>query len=332
MVLLTVPSLWMKDLLYNEPTADIVTDMTKKYQRVGLHVSAAGGVENAPKNAQEMGVEVFQFFSRSPRGGGAPDISDEQAKEFRAVSRENDFESYIHTPYYVNLASKNKKIYHGSVNVLREELERGSKLGVKYVVTHLGSAKDWVEDKKSTETPKEALEQVAKGLKEVYKGQPSVAPRRGGEAMDGEKQFTSKLLLEIAAGSGSVIGDTFEELGWLLKKLGRKDVHICLDTCHMFAAGYDIRDEAALDETMKQFRKHIGASHLKLVHMNDSMTDFNGRVDRHEHLGKGKIRSKGLIAVLKHKDFQKVNFILETKHDAFIEKDLAFLKRNRQVK
>lgn len=283
-------------------------------QRIGLHVSAAGGVENAPGNAKEFDAEVFQFFSRSPRGGGAPKISDEQAKEFRRLCIEYGFESYIHTPYYVNFASKNKRIYHGSINVVREELERGSKLGVKYVVTHLGSAKDWVTNKKSTETPQKALEQVVKGLKEVYKGKP---------------KLSSQLLLEIAAGSGSIIGDSFEELGFLLEKVGQKDMHVCLDTCHMFAAGYDLRTKDAVNETMKQFRKHVGISHLKLVHMNDSKADLNGRTDRHEHMGKGKIGTAGLKAVLAHKDFQKVNFILETKHDTLIQKDLAFLKKYR---
>jgi len=97
-----------------------------------MHVSAAGGVEHAPENAKEMNAEVFQFFSRSPRGGGAPKITDEQAKEFKRLSKEYGFESTIHTPYYVNFASKSKRIYHGSINVVREELERGSKLGVNY--------------------------------------------------------------------------------------------------------------------------------------------------------------------------------------------------------
>lgn len=285
-------------------------------QRVGLHVSAAGGVENAPKNANELGAEVFQFFSRSPRGGGAPKISNEQADEFRRLCNEYDFESYIHTPYYVNFASKTRKIYHGSVNVVREELERGSKLGVKYVVTHLGSAKDWVVDKKSTETPKEALKQVVKGLKEIYAENP---------------KLSSRLLLEIAAGSGSIIGDSFEELAYLLDGLGRSDVHVCLDTCHMFAAGYDLRTPGAVEDTMKQFRKHIGISHLKLVHMNDSKTDLAGRTDRHEHIGKGKIGAAGFKTILSHQNFHNVNFILETKHDTLIAKDLEFLRKHRSA-
>ena len=284
------------------------------YQRVGMHVSAAGGVENAPENAKELAAEVFQFFSRSPRGGPAKEISDEQAKLFREKSEKHGFESYIHTPYYTNFASKNNRIYHGATSAVREELERGSRLGVKYVVTHMGSAKDWVDDAKSTQTPKAALQHAIKGLKAIYEGKPA---------------FTSRLLLEISAGAGSVVGDTFEELAYLLDGIGRDDVHVCLDTCHMFASGYDMRDENTLNETMKQFRKIIGISQLKLVHANDSKADLGGRTDRHEHIGKGKIGAKGFKALLAHKDFQHVNFILETKHDAGLKPDIAFLKKHR---
>src|SRR5687768_9385813 len=115
------------------------------YQRIGLHVSAAGGIEKAPQRAhEEFKAECFQFFSRSPRGGPASTISAEQAQAFKATCQKYRLDSYIHTPYFINFSSKNKRTYYGSINVLREELERGSQLGVKYVVTHLGSAKDWI--------------------------------------------------------------------------------------------------------------------------------------------------------------------------------------------
>jgi len=296
------------------------------YQRVGLHVSAAGGVENAPGNAKEMGAECFQFFSRSPRGGGASDITDEQATSFRAQCRAEGFETYIHTPYYINFASKNKRIYHGSINVVREELERGSKLGVKYVMTHMGSAKDHMtgmpNDKAqmpndASRVPSSALKQAVAGLKKVYAGNLSL---------------TTKLLLEISAGAGAVLGDNFEELAALLKGLNRRDVYVCLDTCHLFASGYDVRDAAAWEATMKAFRKHLGISRLKLVHVNDSKGDLADHKDRHEHLGKGKIGAAGFKAMLEHKDLQKTNFILETKHDKGIHDDLAFLKKHRKVR
>lgn len=291
-----------------------------KYQMVGLHVSAAGGVENAPENAKAMKAECFQFFSRSPRGGPAPKISDEQAKQFRAACKQYGYESYIHTPYYINFASKKSSIYHGSINVVREELARGTQLGVKYVVTHMGSAKDYLAESttaKAQSTNKAALKQVAEGLKKIY---------------EGNQKFSSKLLLEICAGSGETIGNTFEELAYLLEHVGRDDLHICLDTCHMFASGYDLRTEEALKETMKKFRKLIGISQLKLVHANDSKVDLGGHADRHEHLGYGKIGAAGFKALLAHSDFQHVNFILETKHDTLIEADLEFLKKHRKQK
>lgn len=282
-------------------------------------MSAAGGVENAPENAKSQRAECFQFFSRSPRGGKAPEITDEAANLFRAKCREYDMESYIHTPYYINFASQNKRIYHGSINVVREELIRGSKLGVKYVMTHLGSAKDFADKdtRNKTQTPNTALKQVVDGLKKVFEGNP---------------KFSTKLLLEISAGAGAILGDTFEELKYFLKGLERKDVHICLDTCHMFASGYDIRTKQALNETMRHFRKVLGLRQLKLVHVNDSMSDFNSHKDRHEHLGKGKIGGLGFKELLKHPDFQKVNFVLETKHDDGLKRDIEFLKKHRTQK
>lgn len=289
-------------------------DMKEHTQSVGLHVSAAGGVENAPDNAKEMGAECFQFFSRSPRGGGAPVISDESAKLFRERSEKYGMESYIHTPYYINFASKNNKIWHGSINAVREELQRGTQLGVKYVVTHLGSAKDYVTDKKSSEVPKEAIEHAIEGLKKIF-------------ATD--EELTTKLLLEISAGAGAVLGDSFEELAVLLEGIGRDDVHVCLDTCHMFASNYDIRTEETIAETMKKFDTILGKENLKLVHFNDSKTELNSHKDRHEHIGMGEIGATGLVAFMKHSDTAHVNFILETQHDEYIQQDLEFLKTNR---
>lgn len=283
--------------------------LMRKNQRTGLHVSAAGGVENAPENAQQFGAECFQFFSRSPRGGPAPSISDKQASLFKQRCNQYGFESYIHTPYYINFCSAQKHLAAAAPRIVREELVRGSQLGVKYVVTHLGSAKDYDGDTKS------ALKQVASGLKEIYRGQPDLS---------------TQLLLEISAGSGAVVGNSFEELGFLLKELDRSDVHICLDTCHMFASGYDLRTASAINATMKEFRRHIGISHFKLLHINDSMTELDSHKDRHEHLGRGKIGEDGLKSILQHPDFQKINLILETKHDGLLKDDLQFLKKNRK--
>ena len=284
-----------------------------QYQRVGVHVSAAGGVENAPENARELGAECFQFFSRSPRGGAAPTITKEQASLFRERCEEHNFESYIHTPYYINFASKKKLLAAAAPRIIREELERGSLLGVKYVVTHLGSAFEW-DDSMNGQASLTAIQQVVEGIKAIYAG---------------NKTFTTRLLLEISAGSGAVIGDTFEELVAILEAVGRNDVHICLDTCHMLASGYDIRTKETLDATMSQFDKTIGLSQLKLAHINDSKTDLGSHKDRHEHIGDGKIGYEGFKHLLTHPAFRKVNFIIETPHDQKITNDIDLLKKWR---
>jgi len=290
--------------------------MVDKYQRVGLHVSAAGGVEKAPERAREIGAECFQFFSRSPRGGPAPEISKEAETTFKAKCREYGMESYIHTPYYINFAAPKKDLAENTVRIVREEMERASQLGVRYVMTHLGSARDWPGANKE-KTPGGALKRAIKGLRAVLHGNP---------------KFTARLLLEISAGAGNIIGDSFEELAYLIKGLGKKDMQVCLDTCHMFASGYDMRTKEALDETMKQFKEHLGIERLKLVHVNDSKAGLGERKDRHEHIGKGEIGEEGFKVLLAHKDFQKVNFILETKHDGGEKEDMKFLKKWRAVK
>lgn len=283
-------------------------------QRIGLHVSAAGGVANAPERAQELGAECFQFFSRSPRGGAAPAITKEAEKLFKEKSRAYSMESYIHTPYYINFAAPNKAIANNTARIIKEELARANQLGVKYVMTHLGSARDWPEANKG-QTPNGALKQTIAGLKTALKD---------------SSKLNTQLLLEIAAGAGSIIGDSFEELAYIIKGLKKEQVNVCLDTAHMFASGYDIRTKSAVTKTMKEFHRHLGAEKLKLVHINDSKTDLGERKDQHEHIGRGKIGINGFQAFLAHKDLQKVNFILETKHDNYIKKDLELLKKLRK--
>ncbi len=275
----------------------------------GVHVSAAKSLALAPERAAEVGAEVFQFFSRSPRGGPAPKISPALAAEFKANCRKfKQAECYIHAPYYINFASANPRIYHGSISVVRDELERGSSLGVKYVMTHLGSSRGMPRAK--------ALAMAVAGLKKVmygYKG-------------------STKFLLEIAAGSGDVLGSSFEEIAKLLRGIGRKDVGVCFDTAHAFASGYDLRTPAAVATTLREFDRTIGLGRLKLIHCNDSKVDMNDKRDRHEHIGLGKIGLGGFRAMLAHPKLQKVNFSLETPEDDTRgdAQNLAVVKRLRK--
>jgi deoxyribonuclease IV len=280
--------------------------------KFGVHVSIAGGIPNAPGRAASLGCEVFQIFSRSPRGGTPQDITDEVAKEFKnECKKHNQSASYIHTPYYINFASENKRIKHGSIEIVRTELERASQLGVKAVMTHLGSAKDTTEER--------AIQETAKGIAKALKGY----------------KGSAQLLLELSAGSGMIIGDRFEELAAIIKGaekiLGRRNIiGVCLDTAHLFASGYDIRDKKSLNAILKQFDSMIGSKRLGVLHGNDSKVGLGEKKDRHEHIGKGKIGRAGFRALVNHSKLQHLDLILETPTDAGMKQDIKLLKAMRR--
>ena len=260
---------------------------------------------NAPQRAGELGCEVFQMFTRSPQGGAAPKITPEIVVEFKEqMKKHGQKECYIHAPYYINFASSDSKIRSASARVVREELERGSQIGAKYVMFHPGSAKDM--------DRAEALKITAEGVAKV---------------MDGYTGST-ELLLEVSAGAGNIIGDTFEELANILEQLKCYDIMIyhnigiCIDTAHMFASGYDIRTEEAMRKTLVDISKTIGKDSIKLIHSNDSKIDLGGRRDRHEHIGDGKIGQEAFRYLM---STFNLDFILETEHDK-VKEDIKKLK------
>lgn len=276
----------------------------------GAHVSIAGGVINAPKNAADIGCECFQMFTRSPQGGSIPLLDKKIAGDFKAHCKEyNQKQWVVHAPYFINFASANNRIYYGSVNTVRQELERASMLGASYLMTHLGSYKDLGHNK--------GLAQVTDGLFQTLKG------------YKGATQF----LIEISAGSGEIIGDTFEEIAEIIqhKKLKKYDIGVCYDTQHGFAGGYDIRTKKTAAETLEKFDKIIGLEKLKVIHCNDSKTELGSRKDRHEHIGQGKIGLDGFEALLHSPQLKKINFYLETEHD-LVREDLNILKKIRDNK
>jgi len=276
---------------------------------IGHHVSAAGGAQNAPVNAHDLKCEVFQFFTRSPQGGPAPKLTPDIVAAFKAGNEKFGIpRTYVHTPYFINFASANPGLRKGSIEIVRGELDRSSLLGVTAVMTHLGSAKDMPE--------KQALGFVGQAVKTILKG------------YTGSALF----LLENSAGSGSVIGDTLEELSTFIQAVPaaqRKKLGVCLDTCHAFASGYDLRTKPAVDAFLKKFDAVIGLQYLKLIHANDSMLGLGDHRDRHEHIGKGKIGLAGFKALCGHPKLKNLDLILETPHDGKHIKDIALLKKLR---
>ncbi|MFC1613639.1 deoxyribonuclease IV [Patescibacteria group bacterium] len=258
--------------------------------KIGLHISIAGGIENAPKRAKDLGCECFQMFSRSPRGGGYNvALKEEAIKKFKNECKKYSLiDYYIHSPYYINFASANNKIFFASVTAIKKELETANLIGAKAVVTHLGSAKDLGE--------KMAIKKTAEGISMVL------------EKYNGN----AKLLLEISAGSGNIIGDSFDDIAQIIKKnKNSKYLGVCFDTAHAFASGYDLTTAQRIKNVFTEFNKKIGLKKLQLIHLNDSKSELNSHIDRHENIGEGKIGMVGLQSIVDFAKRRDLNIIVE---------------------
>lgn len=270
---------------------------------IGCHVSIAGGIFNAPRNAADLGCEVMQIFTRSPQGGKAPELTNEIVSRFKTgIEKYNIRNTYIHTPYYINFASTNNRIRYGSVSVIRDELERGNLIGAKYVMTHLGTAKELGQ----AESMKKVPEMLRKSL-EGYQGK-------------------TKLLLENSAGAGEIIGDDLSELKKIISKTASNAIAgICLDTQHSYAFGYDWKNFA---KTLERIDEEIGMENIKLIHANDSQTECGSNRDRHEHIGQGKIGLEGFRKIVAFAKKNNIDMLLETQHDK-VREDIQLLKSLR---
>jgi deoxyribonuclease-4 len=289
--------------------------------KIGCHVSASGGLENAPIRARELDCETFQMFTRSPQGGKAAAITLESVEKFKQSMADSELSDFVvHAPYFVNFGSIEPRIYHGSISVIAEELQRADLLGAKYLMTHLGTYKEYI-DADGNPTA-EGQKKVLKALEEVmqkYKGK------------------TTKFLLEIAAGSGATVGSSFEQMAPLVDVLKKYEGFggICFDTQHAFASGYDISNAEGIKDTFKKFDRLIGLEHLRMSHMNDSKIELGGKKDRHDHIKDGIIGEKGFAEFLKFWKKQDkllkddAPLILETEHDKVAE-DIKILKKLRK--
>lgn len=272
---------------------------------IGAHVSIAGGIDKAPENAAKIGCEVFQIFTRSPRGGKAPKIAPELAKEFLAeATKHGQSEWIVHAPYYINFASANELTRAASTRIVREELERADAIRARYMMFHPGSAHEVGYE--------QAMIYCVYGIKYALQGYAG----------------KTEPLIEISAGAGGVIGHTFEEVRELLDGIGDKRLGVCLDTAHMFASGYDLRDAKSLKATLEKLDKTLGLKNVKAIHCNDSKVGLGEGRDRHEHIGKGKIGAKGFAAILSEPRLKHLNLYCETK-PAGQKQDVALLKKFR---
>ena len=277
--------------------------------QIGCHVSISGSIDKAVDNAMMIDCSAFQIFTRSPRSWHVKDLSDNDVKSFKQKlddSKIDRFATVAHMPYLPNLATPNHDVYSKSVNTLVKEVERCGKLGIPFLVTHLGSHLGTGEEN---------------GIKRLVKGLEKAA----------EVKNDVMILLENTAGQKNSVGSDFDQLASIFSQLKpTKRFGICFDTCHTFSAGYDLRTDNAVKDTMEKFDEVVSLEHLKILHLNDSKGTLGSNIDRHYHIGLGGIGEKGLSAIIKFMNKKKIPMILETPIDD-IRGDFENVKKAKEL-
>lgn len=250
-------------------------------------MSVAKGLDKAAEDVVKINANTMQFFSRNPRGSSYKNYSEKEIEKFQKIRKEHHFGPLLaHAPYTLNLASAQEKVYDFACMVIREDIARMDTLGIEYMVFHPGS---------HTGIGSEA------GIKNIINGL--------NQAITGKENIM--ILLETMSGKGSEIGVTFEELKAIRDGVSHPErIGVCLDTCHVFSAGYDIVNN--LDGVLEEFDRVLGLDLLKAIHMNDSMMPFGVRKDRHATLGDGEIGLEALLNIMRHPKLQGIPIFLET--------------------
>jgi deoxyribonuclease-4 len=258
---------------------------------LGAHMSIAGGHYLALEAAAALGMEACQLFSKSNQQWRAAPLVPEAVQRFRTLRQEKKIQSAVaHASYLINLAAVQAPLWEKSTAALVEELQRAEMLGLDALIVHPGVATEG---------------DVPTGLARIATAVNTILERTPG--------FRVQLLLETTAGQGRSLGHTFEELAEILRQVKEAErVGVCLDTCHVFAAGYSLSPRQAYLRTMGQFDSLIGLQRLKVFHLNDSKKPLGSRVDRHEHIGQGQLGLEPFRLLLNDKRFQKHPMILET--------------------
>jgi deoxyribonuclease IV len=255
---------------------------------IGAHVSSAGGLDRAVERGEEMGAEAIQIFNQSPRAWRPTNYTESDFAAFRERLAASPVESvYIHAVYLINVASDDAEVCRKSLESLTHALAVGDAIGARGVIVHPGSGKGQ---------------------------QPAATYKRAGKAFKEALKRTERVLLlfENTAGAGFTIGRTFEELARMIDVSGGGErLGVCLDSCHLFASGYDVRERKAFKAVVDDFDAVVGLDRLQALHMNDSMTPFGSNRDRHANLGEGELGEGGLRVFLGEKRFKGLPVLIE---------------------
>jgi len=276
---------------------------------IGAHMSISGGVHKAISRGKELGCETIQVFTKSPGNWAIPPLTDEVKKLWHVARSEIDISPVIaHDCYLVNLASPDRNLWERSISTLGAEMRRAQTLGIERFVIHPGAHVGSGEEK--------GLERVSSALDRVL-----------------AKEKGTTILLETTAGQGSSLGYRFEHLAGIMKRSGHPDrIGVCLDTCHIFAAGYDIGSEKGYARVMSELDSVVGLDKLRAIHVNDSKRELGSRVDRHEQIGRGKIGYEGIACFLSDERLEALPFILETPKGVGNKRDKCNLKVLREMR
>lgn len=274
----------------------------------GAHVSIAGGLDKAVSRGQELGCEAIQIFASNPRGWRAKPLDPKEAKRFTEARKEAGIKAVaVHSTYLVNLASPKEDIWDKSYQRFKEDVVRAGLIGAEFMVLHPGSH----------------------GGAGVEAGIANVA--RGCNRLREEVEINTTVLLEIEAGGGSEIGGNWVNLGMIMDKVSDAPqwIGLCLDTCHSFAAGYDLRVDEGWAKVLEEIQGNCGLENLKLIHANDAAGKLGDHLDRHAHIGQGALGVAGFLAMMRCQELADLPVVLETPEDdkgSFVS-NLAELRR-----
>ncbi len=268
---------------------------------LGAHMSVAGGLHNALYEGVKIGCTAIQIFTASPRQWAGATVSDEQAQAFEKAKQETGIHCVVsHAAYLVNLASENPQTRKKSYDAYLAELQRCAKLGIRYAVVHMGSHPD----------TEQGLNLLIESLGNLLKEMP-----------DGVC-----IAMETMAGQGSALCYRFEHFTRILEALPDERLVICADSCHLFAAGYDLRTPDTYEAVWEEFDRYIGLERLKVWHLNDSKKPFASRVDRHEHIGEGELGTSAFQLIMNDPRFTSLPMLIETPDESRFAEDLAKLR------
>lgn len=271
---------------------------------LGAHLSISDGFSDAIIKGESIGCTCIQIFTKSNRQWAAKPIAQETAQQFQKQQNSSDIRTVLaHATYLINICSENTLIADKSTEALAMELERCNILGIPYLVLHPGSKGDMSEN--------QAIKTVSKNLDKAFE----------------HTKSNTKILLETMAGQGSSIGNSFEQLAEIINSTSNNNrLGICFDTCHAFAAGYDFRTQRTYDDMWKKFDQVLGFNLLKAMHINDSKKELGSGVDRHEHVGLGKIGLDAFKMIFNDPKLFDVPKILETPKDNGLLDDAKNIK------